>query len=244
MVKVGKLWGDAKFASLSPNSKLLYCYLISQPNISTLGVLDLDLERINIDLKIESIDKLQYPFSELDANSYIDYFMSSDKIVTVLVLGHYPSLSKSKLNMRKGLEEGQCSEGKIKEMLLKVFTPADFKNDSFVPPTPSEVAEYALTLGYLVNGKAFCDWYGENDWYDKNNKLVRNWKSKVSKVWCRETNKLETAEGAPKGFEYFFVEIEDGHKVFPTAWVHDLPSHNNHIYAQYLIDEYNEQTSS
>lgn len=241
MVKVGKLWGDARFASLPPNPKLLYCYLISQPNITTLGILDLYVERVNLDLKLNMVDSIHL----LKKKGLIDYFYGEDEdTVVVLVLGHYPSLSKSKLNMRKGLEEGQCSKGKIKEMLLKVFTPADFKNDSFVPPTPSEVAEYALTLGYQVNGKTFTEYYGDNDWYDKNNKLVRNWKSKVSKVWCRETNKLETVEGAPKGFEYFFVEIEDGHKVFPTAWVHGLPSHNNHIYAQYLIDEYHEQTSS
>lgn len=244
MVKVGKLWGDAKFASLSPNSKLLYCYLLSQPNITTLGVLVLDLERVNIDLKIGSIDELQYPFSELDANGYIEYFMSSDKVVTAIVVDHYHSLAKSKANIRKGLDEGKASKGKIKEILLDLFTVADFQNDSFVPPTPQEVSDYALSLGFLVNGKNFVEYYGDNDWYDKNNKLVRNWKSKVSKVWCRDTNKLETADGAPKGFEYFFTEIEDGHRVYPQSWVNGLPSHSNHIYAQYLIDEYNVQKDS
>lgn len=241
MVKVGKLWGDAKFASLSSFSKLIYCYLISQPNITTLGILELHIERVNLDLQLDIVDWLK----EIKNKGYINYYYPDDlQTAVVLVLGHYPSLAKSKANMRKGLEEGQGSKGKIKEMLLEVFTPADFKNDSFVPPTPSEVSEYALTLGFLVNGKTFCDWYGENDWYDRNNKLVRNWKSKVSKVWCRDDNKLETADGAPKGFEYFYVEIEEGHRIYPQSWVKGLPSHNNHIYTQYLIDEFNEQTNS
>jgi len=241
MVKLGRLWGDAKFASLSPNSKLLYCYLISQPNITTLGILDLYVERINLDVGIHSPEE----FKHLKEKGFIDYFWGDEEdTIAVLVLGHYPSLAKSKLNMRKGLEEGQESKGRIRDMLLEVFHSSDFKNDEYVPPTPREVADYALSLGYLVNGKNFVEYYADNDWYDKNNKLVRNWKTKVSKVWCRETNKLETADGAPKGYEYFFVELDEGNKIYPTAWVGGIPTHYNHIYAQYLIDEYNEQISS
>lgn len=242
MVKLGKLWGDAKFASLSPNSKLLYCYLISQPSITTLGILVLDLDRINLDLKLESFDELDYAVTELRAEEYIDFFFCDETVLTILVIDHFKSLPKSKANIRKGIDEGKGSRGSIKEMLLNYFTTEDFKDTtSFTPPTPSEVAEYALSLGYLVNGKTFVEYYSDNDWYNKNNKKVRNWKATVRKVWCREDNKLETADGAPKGFEYFFVEIEEGVRVYPQSWNNGLPSHSNHIYAQYLIDEYNEQ---
>ena len=106
------------------------------------------------------------------------------------------------------------------------------------------MADYALSLGHLVNGKDFVDYYGDNDWYDKNDKKVRNWKAKLSKVWCRDTNKLEKVDGAQKGFEYFYVEIEEGNRLYPQSWKNGLPSHSNHIYAQYLIDEFNEQNSS
>ena len=241
MVKVGKLWGDAKFASLSPSSKLLYCYLTTQPNITTLGILDLYVERVNLDLGIHSPDW----FKVLKDKGLIDYYWGDEEdTVHVLVIDHYHSLAKSKLNIRKALDEGKISKGKTKGMLLKVFTKADFTNDNFKPPTPQEVMEYGLSLGYLVNGKTFVDYYADNDWYDKNNKKVRAWKSKVSKVWCREENKLDQVSGAPKGYEHFFVELEEGIRVFPETWKDGLPSHSNFIYAQYLTDKFNEQKDS
>jgi len=241
MVKLGKLWGDAKFASLSPISKLLYSYLISQPSITTLGVLVLDLERVNLDLKLEDIYAVEGSLKQLESYEYIKYFYSDEGICTIVVVDHYKSLAKSKANIRKGLDEGKASKGEVKEILLDLFTKADFQNDSFVPPTAQEVADYALSLGFLVNGKTFTEYYGDNDWYNKNNKKVRNWKATLRKVWCRDENKLETVEGAPKGFEYFFVEIEEGVRIYPQSWNNGLPSHSNHIYAQYLIDEYNVQ---
>ena len=241
MVKVGKLWGDARFASLSPSSKLLYCYLTTQPNITTLGILDLYVERVNLDLGINSPDW----FKTLKDKNLINYYWGDDEdTVHVLVLDHYHSLAKSKANIRKGLDEGKNSKGITKVMLLEVFTKSDFTNDSFKAPSPQEVMEYALGLGYEVNGKAFVDYYADNDWYDKNNKKVRAWKSKVSKVWCREENKLETVKGAPKGFDYFFVDLEEGVRVFPESLKNGLPSHSNFLYAEYLTDKFNEQKDS
>lgn len=237
MVQIGKLWGDAKFASLSPYSKLLYCYLISQPSISTLGVLVLSNDKILIDLKIKDESVLDNSFNELEGR-YIKSFFCEENIRTIIIVDHYRSLAKSKANIRKGLDEGKSSQGMARELLLDIFTKADFQNDTFVPPTAEEVSDYAMSLGYQVNGRAFVDYYADNDWYDKNNKKVRAWKSKVSKVWCREENKLETVKGAPKGYEYFFVDV-DGARIFPESWRDDLPSHSNFIYAQYLIDEYN-----
>lgn len=241
MVKVGKLWGDARFASLSPSSKLLYCYLTTQPNITTLGILDLYTERVDLDLGISMAEHI----APLKTKGLINYFhLRREGVVTVLIVDHYHSLAKSKANIRKGLDEGKNSKGKTKEMLLEVFTKADFTNDSFKAPTPQEVMEYALGLGYEVNGKAFVDYYADNDWYDKNNKKVRAWKSKVSKVWCREENKLQSAKGAPKGYEYFFVDLEEGVRVFPESWKDGLPSHSNFIYAEYLTNKFNEQKDS
>jgi len=245
MVKLGKLWGDAKFASLSPISKLLYCYLTTHPSISTLGVINVSLDRVELDLNSDEL--LAKYWIELEDKDYIityPYEQTSKRIITVVVLDHFKSLPKSKSNLRKAIDEGTKANEELKEILRTIFTEKDAKDDSFKPPTPKEVAEYALNLGYLVNGKNFVEYYEDNDWYDKNDKKVRNWKSKLKKVWCRDTNKLETADGAPKGFEYFYVEIEEGHRIYPQSWNKGLPSHSNHIYAQYLIEEFNEQTNS
>lgn len=241
MVKFGRLWGDAKFASLSPNSKLLYCYLVSQPNITTLGVVSLHKDRVIFDLGIKDFDK---SYKSLLKSNYIKGYEEGDILHTVVV-GHWKSLSKSKSNIRKALDEGKSANPKLLNIFRKVYTKGDFESNSvFKAPTPTEVADYALSLGYVVDGKSFCDYYGGNDWYDKNDKLVRNWKAKVQKVWCREDNKLEKAEGAPEGFEYFYIELEKGNRIFPTSWKDGLPQHGNFVYAQYLINGFNEKNSS
>lgn len=242
MVKVGKLWGDAKFASLSPYSKLLYCYLISQPSITTLGVLLLDIRRISFDLKLTE-DIISEEILNLSTSGYIKALRDSD-LVTLFIVNHYRSLAKSKSNIRKATDEGKAAEGQLRTIFRESFIPEDFNITGFNPPTPKEVMEYALSLGYEVNGKAFVDYYGDNDWYDKNNRKVRAWRTKVAKVWCREENKVQMADGAPKGFEHFFVEIEDGVRVYPESWKGGLPSHSNYIYADYLIKGFNEQKNS
>lgn len=240
MVQVGKLWGDAKFNSLSPISKLLYCYLVSQPSISTLGVIDIYLDKIEFDLSLVRHSS-PHTLGELSKVGYIIRVLNKDEPqrTKIIVLEHFKSLPKSKSNLRKAIDEGKNSDESLKEILRDIFSSKDFNDDSFTPPTPSEVSKYALSIGYIVKGKDFVEYYTDNDWYDKNDKKVRNWKAKVRKVWCRDTNKLETADGAPKGFKYFYVEIEEGHRVYPQSWVRGLPSHKNHIYTQYLIDEFN-----
>jgi len=241
MVKFGKLWGDADFASLSPNSKLLYCYLVSQPNITTLGVVSLFKDKILFDLSIKDFDK---SYRALLKKGYIRGYEDSN-VIHAVVVDHWKSLPKSKTNIRKALDEGKSASPKLLKIFREVFKKGDFEsNTSFKTPTPSEVSDYALSLGYLVNGKEFCEYYGSNDWYDKNNKLVRNWKQKLEKVWCRDKNKLEKAEGAPKGFEYFYVELESGERIFPTSWKDGLPQHGNFVYAQYLINGFNEKNRS
>ena len=240
MVKIGKLWGDARFDSLSPNSKLLYCYLFSQPNISTLGLIVIDKNKILLDTKLKSIDK---PLGELLKGGYVKVHTTGD-ILSVVVIGHWKSLAKSKANIRKALEEGASANPTIKAIYRSIYSKEDFEAKGFKEPTPKEVADYALSEGYLVNGKGFCEYYGNNNWYDKNNKLVRNWKAKVRNVWCRDENRLESADGAPKGFEYFFVELESGDRISPSSWKDGLPQHGNFVYAQYLINEFNEKNSS
>ena len=237
MVKIGKLWGDARFSSLSPISKLLYCYLSTQPSISTLGVVELNTD-ITVNLLGISYKDYKTSKDQLESNIFIKFIRRDSSWDTIVVIGHYKSLPKSKLHIRKAIDEGSKADPKLKKIFKSVFTKNDFEDSSFKPPTPTEVKEYALSLGHMVNGDGFCEYYGDNDWYDKNNKKVRNWKAKIRKVWCRDNNKLQSVDGAPKGYEHFFIDVENGDRVFPESWREDKPTHSNFIYAELLLGEF------
>lgn len=236
MVKLGKLWGNARFSSLPPYSKLLYLYLVTHSSISTLGVLELNRDRIILDLGLGDFNQLVEYGKILDDEGFMTW-LTKDKLDIFIIKEHFLSLPKSKLNIRKAIDEGKSS--RYRKELLDIYEPQDFKpTTAFVPPTAEEVTDYALSLGYVVNGKTFVDYYGEGDWYDKNNKKVRSWKQKLERVWCREENKLEAVEGAPKGYEYFHVTLDNGERVSPEVWKGGFPMHHNYLHAELLRDEY------
>lgn len=242
MVKVGKLWGNARFASLPPYSKLLYLYFVTHPSISTLGVLEVDRNRVMLDLGITE-EKYGDSARELKDKHYVVWASYEENFDTFIIKEHFLSLSKSKLNIRKAIDEGKSSLYQTE--LREIYSPEDFKHGtSFTPPTPEEVTNYALSKGYVVNGNTFVDYYASNDWYNKNNKKVRNWKATLDRVWCREESKLELVDGAPKGFEYFHITLDNGERVSPEGWKNDKPTHSNFLYAELLIEEFNECTTT
>jgi len=237
VVKVGKLWGNARFALLSPYSKLLYLYLVSHSTITTLGVVELSRERAILDLGIVSTLSYRESIENLQKGGWVVWIEQFDTFDTFIIKEHFLSLSKSKLNLRKAIDEGKSSIWR--QDLLKIYSKEDFKPPmAFTPPTPEEVSKYALDLGYVVNGKTFVEYYASNDWYNKNNKKVRSWKITLEKVWCREENKLTLVKGAPEGYEYFHITTEGGERISPEGWKKGRPTHSNYLHAELLNDEY------
>lgn len=240
MVDLRKKWGNADFTLLPPLTKLVYIYLVTNPTISTLGVLELLPGHIVRDLGIKK-NFLNKALEELDEQGFI-YRIPHDRKVVVIIKAHYKSLAKSKANIRKGKDEGSASP--YRKHLLKLYTKDDFTSGTnFKAPTPAEVSQYALENGYLVDGRLFVDHYASNDWYNKNDKKVRNWKATCIKVWCRDENKIEKVEGAPKGFEHFHVLTEEGEIIVPEGWSDSGPTHGNFLKAQILKEEYVKQKS-
>src|SRR5690606_14971051 len=90
----------------------------------------------------------------------------------------------------------------------------------------------ALSKGHLVEAKMVKDFYegkarlfGKKGWYDSRGKAVKDWRSKLRKVWFKDENRLEKCDDAPKGFEYFFVKENDKH-IKPDKWKDGLPVSN------------------
>ena len=49
----------------------------------------------------------------------------------------------------------------------------------FIPPTVDEVKSYCQEKGYNVDSRKFVEYYSSNNWKDKNDKPVKNWKLKL-----------------------------------------------------------------
>ena len=77
--------------------------------------------------------------------------------------------------------EGKGKEGKGKERNTE-DTPAP-PSRVFVPPLPAQVEEYSASIGYPLDGQAWCDSYAQKGWKVGKNTMkdwkaaVRNWKS-------------------------------------------------------------------
>lgn len=241
MVDLRKKWGHANFTLLPPLSKLVFIYLASNPTISTLGVLELLPEVVITQLRIES-EELYAALEELNKVGMIYTVPGQEPRIVVIIKAHYNSLNKSKANIRKGIDEGKSSP--YRAHLRKLYTKDDFTSGTnFKPPTPAEVSQYALENGHLVDGRVFVDHYASNDWYNRNDKKVRNWKATCLKVWCRDENKIESPEGAPEGFEHFYVQTEEGEIIVPEGWTEIGPTHGSFLKAQILKEEYAKQKS-
>ena len=236
MVPIGKLWGDAKFALRSPYTKLVYVYLISQPTITALGVVKLQPEKISFDLKLDD-EQVSIALDDLKDNGFINIRIQEEGYDVFIIKSHFDSLPKSATQMKRAREEGKNSP--YKKELLTIYTKGDFEQKTkFKPPKPEEVSQFALSLGHLVDGEAFVDYYSSNDWYNKNGKKVRSWKKTCERVWCREENKINFPDGAPKGFKTFYITLENGNIVVPERWRNGEPTHSNFLYADQLKEEY------
>lgn len=67
------------------------------------------------------------------------------------------------------------------------------KGKEFVPPTKTEMMDYAAGRGHLSSvGATAWDYYNELGWKDKNRDQVSNWKAKMISTWLKESNKIKT----------------------------------------------------
>lgn len=58
-------------------------------------------------------------------------------------------------------------------------------------PEKADLIKYFLSEGYKESAaiKAY-DFYSKRNWVDSNNKEIKNWKSKIKKVWFKDENKI------------------------------------------------------
>lgn len=57
----------------------------------------------------------------------------------------------------------------------------------FVKPTPEQVTAYALTIDYVIDGEAFCDFYESKGWVVGRSPM-KSWEACV-RTWKRMSKK-------------------------------------------------------
>lgn len=63
----------------------------------------------------------------------------------------------------------------------------------FIPPTKEELVKYCKEecSEYSIDGEYIYKYYSSNNWCDRNNKPVLNWKLKIISVWCTDERKVQ-----------------------------------------------------
>lgn len=242
-IKVGKLWGKGSFHSLSKEAKLLYVYLITAPELDILGLLNISLVRIELDLGFTE-GMIRSACTEL-VEDHIRIYKNNTQFY-FFILGHFDTNPRSDATSKKAMAQIKLVPDKVLDMLVSDGLMPNIEMVSeFEEPSVEEVIEYGLSQGYIVNGQEFVDFYrsnaerlGKKGWYDGRGKQVRDWKAKLRKVWFRNATKLEKVDGAPKGFEHFYV-IFEGKVCTPDRWVDGKPKSSNLALDMTLKDKFN-----
>lgn len=58
------------------------------------------------------------------------------------------------------------------------------KRNGFLKPQPDEITAYAKTIGFILDGQQFFDYYEARGWQFKNGQPMKSWKAAVS-TWKR-----------------------------------------------------------
>lgn len=61
-----------------------------------------------------------------------------------------------------------------------------YKKKKFIPPTVEEVQKYIEEINSSIDAQFFVDYYTDNNWKDKNDNPVKNWKLKLRTWEMRE----------------------------------------------------------
>ena len=65
----------------------------------------------------------------------------------------------------------------------------------FIPPTPTQVKEYADSIGFNIDPEYFCDYYTERGWTLKDGSPMKDWEIRVRAWQRKEKPKHEINDG-------------------------------------------------
>lgn len=244
-VKVSKLWGDNKFNNLTNDSKLFYIYLITNPSINTVGVLSINTSVAEAQTGL-NVKRLRISTKELISNGYL-HVKKYDSDFYFVVPAHFNTIAKSDSTILKVTKDLESLPVRLRDFLDTININISSKVRKFVKPSKKDVLDYCLEQGYMVNVDNFINYYqneadkrGRSDvWINSRGKVVRDWKATMRNVWFKDENKLKSVKGAPKGYEYFYIEM-NGAIITPDGWKEGKPYNKDFLKNKALLKKFNE----
>lgn len=229
-VNIAKLFRDVKFSQLPDKAKILYIYLATNPDLNKVGVFSPNIPVVQLESGLKEGELRHY--SRILINVGKLHVKEFEGIVYFIIPDYFNTVPKSEASVNRVNKALKALPKGLVDFLDSIGINTSSKVRTFVKPTAEEVSNYAMSLGYLINGKDFVDYYqGQSDrygkkdiWVDTRGKQVSDWKGKLRKVWCKEDRKLQTIKGAPKGYEHFYI-VQDGNVVQPESWRDGKPHH-------------------
>lgn len=193
------------------------------------------------------MEEVRESSKELIAEKYI-YVKKYEGLIYFIVPAHFATVSNSDSNIERMRSDFKSLPKELVKFLDSIGIAISKKFAPFEEPDSKEITEYALSIGYYVNGEQFSDYYrnqarirGNNEyWMDSRGKIVRDWKAKLRNVWCKDEFKVTLPKGAPKGYEYLYV-IVDGRVHCPSEWKDGLPRSKDFLITKELRKEYEER---
>ena len=232
MSRLSRFWKKLDFTRLNKESKLLFIYLFTNPDINHVGVLYPNLDVVKTELGF-TMDELREATKELRDGGFLYVIGHKDSIY--FILPHYfDQIPKSQSSFEKISKTLKLLPEPVVKRLNELGINASVKVKEFVKPTAKEVSDYALSIGHNIDGQTFVDFYDNqslshgqtNIWVDGRGKQVRDWKAKLKRVWAKDENKIKVLDGCPKGFENFNIEL-NGKIFYPDGWKDGVPFSKN-----------------
>ena len=213
-----KFWDDTFISELTPNDKLLFLYLITNPLANLLGIYEITMKRICFDtgLKKDTIRKGFERFGRVKKVFFVDNFIilpnwlknqrlnTNMKVAVSKEFNLLPEYLKNNIlgNGSEGLPNGSEGFRMVRERLGKYEIEIEEESEKgkrkkegeikgFTPPSLIEIKEYFKKEGYKeeIAEKAWKG-YDVANWVDSKGNKIKNWKQKCIHVWFKDEHKI------------------------------------------------------
>jgi hypothetical protein len=225
-----KFWTDNYISNLDPIEKLVFIYLLTNPQTNLLGIYEIPMKRIAFDTGIdkEMIDKILQRFDKDNKVGYTDgwiiianftkhqKFNPKTKIAVEEILLRVPdsvlhtlnrlSIGYIYLNLNSNINFNINSNINLNVLNSNYVT---VEEKEWIEPTIDEFKNYINDNSLILDADSLYKYYKTGDWHDSKGNKVKNWKQKLLALNKYQKDKHEkkefqsTAEKLKKPSDYY-----------------------------------------